>query len=49
MHMPGHMGNVKRSIKNLKIIKVDKDKNLLFIKGSMPGPKGALVRLKKVR
>jgi 50S ribosomal protein uL3 len=49
LHMPGHMGNVNRTIKNLKIVKVDKDKNILFVSGSMPGAKGALVKLKKAK
>jgi large subunit ribosomal protein L3 len=49
LHMPGHMGNVKRTVKNLKILKVDKERNLLFVKGCMPGPRGAVVKLKKVK
>lgn len=47
-NMPGHMGDDFRTIKNLKILKVDKDKNLLFIKGSIPGSRGAIVLIKKV-
>jgi len=48
-HMPGHMGDVYRTVKNLKVLKVDQDKNLLFIEGSIPGSRGALVRLIKVK
>ncbi|UCG35144.1 MAG: 50S ribosomal protein L3 [Candidatus Omnitrophota bacterium] len=46
--MPGHMGNAFRTIKNLKVIKVDPDNNLLFIKGSIPGARGTVIKVKKV-
>lgn len=45
--MPGHMGNTFQTMKNLKILKIDKDKNILFIQGSIPGCRGALIRIKK--
>ena len=48
LHMPGHMGNGFRTTKNLKVVKVDKDKNILFISGCLPGARGAVVRLRKV-
>ena len=38
--MAGHMGNVKRTIQNLEVVKVDNERNLLLIKGSVPGSKG---------
>lgn len=38
--MSGHLGNVKRTVQNLEIIKIDKDRNLLLIKGAVPGAKG---------
>lgn len=41
--MSGHMGNVRETIKNLEIIKVDVEKNLLIVKGSIPGFSGAKV------
>ena len=50
--MPGHMGAVRRTVQNLKIVKVLEDKNLLLLKGSVPGANGAyiLVRAaKKIR
>ncbi len=50
--MPGHMGNVRRTMQNLKIVKVLEEKNLILVKGSVPGPNGAtlLVRAaKKIR
>jgi len=41
--LPGHMGVENVTIINLDVVKVDADKNLLFIKGSVPGPKGSLL------
>ena len=45
--MPGHMGSVKVTIQNLEIVRVDADKNLLLVKGAVPGPKKALVTIKE--
>lgn len=45
--LPGHMGNVNRAILNLKIVRVDSDKNAILVKGSVPGAKGAIVNIKK--
>jgi len=36
--MAGHMGNKQRTIQNLELFRVDKDRNLLLIKGAIPGP-----------
>lgn len=47
-NMPGHMGNVYRVVKNLKVVKIDKEKNLLFIQGSVPGARGSVVSVAKV-
>ncbi|MCB1857069.1 MAG: 50S ribosomal protein L3 [Gammaproteobacteria bacterium] len=38
--MSGHMGNARRSAQNLEIVKVDMDRNLILIKGSVPGSRG---------
>jgi len=38
--MTGHMGNVRRTAQNLKVVRVDKERNLLLIKGAVPGSKG---------
>ncbi len=38
--MAGHMGAVRRSIQNLEVVRVDGDRNLLLIKGAIPGSKG---------
>jgi len=43
-HMPGHMGNVNTTVINLEIVKVMVDKNIILIKGGIPGPnKGTVV------
>lgn len=44
--MPGHMGCVQITIQNLEIVRADADKNLLLIKGAVPGPKGAILVIK---
>ena len=44
--MPGHMGHVKVTIQNLTVVRVDAEKNLLLVKGAVPGPKGALLFIK---
>ena len=41
--MPGHYGVVKVTIQNLDLVKIDKERNLLLVEGSIPGPKGGLV------
>jgi len=43
--LPGHMGAVKCTVQNLEVVRVDADKNLLLIKGSVPGPKKAVVTI----
>ncbi len=45
--MPGHMGSKKVTIKNLEVVRVDAEKNLLLVKGAVPGPKKALVTIKE--
>ena len=45
--MPGHMGSVQVTIQNLEVVRVDADKNLILVKGAIPGPKKGLVTLKE--
>jgi len=45
--MPGHMGHVKVTVQNLEVVRVDAEKNLILIKGSVPGPKKSLVTIKE--
>ena len=45
--MPGHMGAVKVTVQNLEVVSVDAEKNLILVKGAVPGPKKSLVMLKE--
>ena len=47
--MAGHMGNERKTIKNLRVVAVDTDNNLLMIHGAVPGPTGAYVLIKKAQ
>lgn len=47
--MPGHMGVDRVTTKNLKVLKIDPEKNLLVIKGAVPGPAKTLVQIKEVK
>lgn len=44
--LPGHMGRVTVTIQNLDVVKVDLDKNAILVKGSVPGAKGAILKLR---
>ena len=44
--MPGHLGNVNRTIQNLTIVKIMADENIMLVKGSIPGHKGSVVIIK---
>ena len=44
--MPGHLGNVNRTIQNLTIVKIMPDENVMLVKGSIPGHKGSVVIIK---
>lgn len=41
--MAGHMGDVQRTLQNLSVVRVDEERNLLLVKGSVPGAKGGSV------
>lgn len=45
--MAGRMGNERVTVQNLEIVRVDGDRNLLLIKGAVPGPKGGLLIIKE--
>ena len=45
--MPGHMGHVQVTVKNLTVVKVDAENNLILVKGAVPGPKKSLVTVKE--
>lgn len=44
--MPGHMGNVNVTVQNLEVVRVDAEKNIILIKGGIPGPRKGLVMIK---
>lgn len=44
--LPGHMGDENVTVQNLEIVRVDKDRNLLLVKGAIPGAKGGMVVVK---
>ena len=45
--MPGHMGGKRVTTQNLEVVRVDAEKNLLLVKGAVPGPKKSLVTIKE--
>ncbi|RAV10255.1 50S ribosomal protein L3 [Paenibacillus contaminans] len=45
-HLPGHMGNETVTLQNLQVVKVDAERNVLLVKGSIPGPKNSFVTVK---
>jgi large subunit ribosomal protein L3 len=49
MRMSGHMGNRTVTARNLKIVGIDPEKNLLLIKGAVPGSRNGIVRIVKVK
>ena len=46
--MPGQMGNKRVTVKNAQVVKVDADRNLLFLKGGVPGARNSYIRIVKV-
>ncbi len=47
LKMAGHMGDERATIKKVQIVRTDPDRNLLLVKGSLPGPRGSLILVKK--
>ena len=45
-NLPGHMGVETVTIQNLEVVKVDLDKNVILVKGSVPGAKGSILKIK---
>jgi len=46
-HMAGHMGAVNVTVQNLEIVSADAEKNLILVKGAVPGPKGSILVVKE--
>jgi large subunit ribosomal protein L3 len=46
-HFPGHMGHERKTVKNLRVVKIDTEENLLLVRGAVPGPKGTYLLIRK--
>jgi large subunit ribosomal protein L3 len=47
MKMAGHMGDERVTVKKVKVVRLDADRNLILVKGSVPGPRNSVVLVKK--
>jgi len=47
--MAGHMGAVRRTARNLEVVRIDDEHHLLVVKGSVPGPRGGVVMIRRSR
>ena len=45
--MPGQTGNVKVTVQNLEVVRVDVENNVILVKGAVPGPKKSMIVLKE--
>lgn len=49
IRLPGHMGDARVTVKNLQVVKVDEDSNLIYLRGAVPGGRNAFVALKPAK
>ncbi|MBI2756111.1 MAG: 50S ribosomal protein L3 [Chloroflexi bacterium] len=49
MRMPGQMGNERVTVRNLRVLQVDPERNIVALRGAIPGPNGGLVMIRKIR
>lgn len=49
LKMAGHMGNVRQTVENLRVVKIDQEKRVILVKGAIPGSRGGLVYIRKSR
>ena len=47
MKMPGQLGNARVTVQNLMVVDIKKDRNLMMVKGAVPGPNGGIVTVKR--
>jgi large subunit ribosomal protein L3 len=47
MRAAGHMGNRRVTVKNLRVVRVDRERNLLLVRGAVPGPPGAALLIRR--
>jgi len=45
--LPGHMGDARVTVRNLRVVRVDSGQNLLLVRGAVPGPRGGYVEVRK--
>jgi large subunit ribosomal protein L3 len=45
--LPGHMGNARTTVLNLEIVRVDSERNLLYVKGGVPGSRNSYLFISK--
>src|ERR1700736_1197914 len=48
-HFPGHMGNERKTSKNLRVVRIDAEENLLLVRGAVPGPSGSYIFIRKAK
>jgi large subunit ribosomal protein L3 len=48
-HFPGHMGSERKTSKNLRVVKIDTDENLLLVRGAVAGPAGSYIFIRKAK
>jgi large subunit ribosomal protein L3 len=48
-HFPGHMGHERKTSKNLRVVKIDSEENLLLVCGAVPGPAGRYIFIRKAK
>jgi large subunit ribosomal protein L3 len=48
-HFPGHMGSERKTSKNLRVVKIDADENLLLVRGAVAGPAGSYIFIRKAK
>ena len=48
-HMPGHMGHARVTARNLRVVRIDAEENLLFVGGAVPGSNGAYIQIHKAK
>src|ERR1700733_7559538 len=48
-HFPGHMGNERKTMQNLRVIKIDSEENLLLVRGAVAGPAGSYIVIRRAK
>jgi large subunit ribosomal protein L3 len=47
--MAGHYGSVRRTVRNLEVVKIEESENLIYVKGAVPGPRGGYVLVRRAK